>query len=47
MKALLCTAFGPIDRLRLEDVAVPEPAALSRTSPWKKTSSQLSRTIFR
>ncbi|MBN3785976.1 NADPH:quinone oxidoreductase family protein [Burkholderia sp. Ac-20353] len=27
MKALLCTAFGPIDRLRLEDVAVPEPAA--------------------
>ncbi|MGU7775535.1 NADPH:quinone oxidoreductase family protein [Burkholderia sp. MR1-5-21] len=27
MKALLCTAFGPIDRLRLEDVAAPEPAA--------------------
>ncbi|KVC58030.1 NADPH:quinone oxidoreductase family protein [Burkholderia stagnalis] len=26
MKALLCTAFGPIDQLRLEDVAVPEPA---------------------
>ncbi|MBJ9731199.1 NADPH:quinone oxidoreductase family protein [Burkholderia cenocepacia] len=27
MKALLCTAFGPIDRLRIEDVAIPEPAA--------------------
>ncbi|AYZ63986.1 NADPH:quinone oxidoreductase family protein [Burkholderia multivorans] len=27
MKALLCTAFGPIDRLRIEDVATPEPAA--------------------
>ncbi|ALX12332.1 NADPH:quinone oxidoreductase [Burkholderia cepacia JBK9] len=27
MKALLCTAFGPIDSLRIEDVAIPEPAA--------------------
>ncbi|MGU7779603.1 NADPH:quinone oxidoreductase family protein [Burkholderia sp. PU8-34] len=27
MKALLCTAFGQIDRLRLEDVAAPDPAA--------------------
>ncbi|NTX18889.1 alcohol dehydrogenase catalytic domain-containing protein, partial [Burkholderia cepacia] len=27
MKALLCTAFGPIDSLRIEDVEIPEPAA--------------------
>ncbi|WP_334041353.1 NADPH:quinone oxidoreductase family protein [Burkholderia ambifaria] len=27
MKALMCTAFGPIDRLRIDDVAIPEPAA--------------------
>ena len=27
MKALLCTAFGPIDHLRIDDVAMPEPAA--------------------
>ena len=27
MKALLCTAFGPIDSLRIEDVAIPEPGA--------------------
>lgn len=30
MKALLCTAFGPIDRLRIEDVAIPEPAPRAR-----------------
>ena len=27
MKALLCTAFGPIDALRLQDAPDPEPAA--------------------
>ena len=27
MKALLCSAFGPIDHLRIDDVAMPEPAA--------------------
>jgi NADPH2:quinone reductase len=26
MKALLCTAFGPIDNLKVEDVAAPTPA---------------------
>ena len=27
MKALLCKSFGPIDQLRLEEVATPEPGA--------------------
>ncbi|MBU9317880.1 NADPH:quinone oxidoreductase family protein [Burkholderia multivorans] len=27
MKAVLCTAFGPIDTLRIDDVAIPEPGA--------------------
>ncbi|WP_179405490.1 alcohol dehydrogenase catalytic domain-containing protein, partial [Burkholderia guangdongensis] len=27
MKALLCTAFGPIDQLTLDDVPSPEPGA--------------------
>lgn len=27
MKALSCTAFGSIDRLRIEDLAILEPAA--------------------